>query len=79
MELLDLLEQRVSTLVTDMELLRKENDKLREEASVGLAALAEENAFLKHALEEEQQIKDAVLKRIDGLLQRLQDVAGEAL
>ena len=77
MELLDLLEQRVSALVTDMEVLRKENDKLREEASVGLAVLAEENAYLKHALEEEQQIKGAVLKRIDGLLQRLKDVAGE--
>ena len=75
MELLDLLESRVDSLVTEIEFLRKENVKLREDASVGLANLAEENSYLKQALEEEQQLKDAVLKRVDGLLSRLQGVA----
>ena len=75
MELLDLLESRVDSLVTEIEFLRKENAKLRADASDGLAALKEENSYLKQALEEEQQLKDAVLKRVDGLLSRLQNVA----
>jgi len=75
MELLDLLENRVDSLVTEIEFLRKENAKLREDSSSGLTVLAEENNYLKQALEEEQQLKDAVLKRVDGLLSRLQGVA----
>jgi cell division protein ZapB len=75
MELLDLLESRMDSLVREIEFLRKENLKLREDASSGLAALTEENSYLKQALEEEQQLKDAVLKRVDGLLTRLQSVA----
>ena len=75
MELLDLLESRMDSLVTEVEYLRKENAKFREDASVGLTALAEENKYLKQVLAEEQQLKDAVLKRVDGLLSRLQSVA----
>ena len=75
MELLDLLESRIDSLVREIEFLRKENAKRREDASAGLAALTEENNYLKQALEEEQKLKDAVLKRVDGLLSRLQSVA----
>ena len=75
MELLDLLESRVDTLVTEIEFLRKENVKLRGDVSASLTVLTEENNYLKQALEEEQQLKDAVLKRVDGLLSRLQGVA----
>jgi cell division protein ZapB len=75
MELLDILESRVDSLVTEIEFLRKENAKLRADASGGIAALTEENNYLKQALEEEQQLKDAVLKRVDGLLSRLQGIA----
>ena len=75
MELLDLLESRVDSLVTEIEFLRRENAKLREDASTGLSGLTEENGYLKQALVEEQQLKDAVLKRVDGLLSRLQSVA----
>jgi chromosome segregation ATPase len=39
-----------------------------------LQALEDENRSLKGALEKEQQNKDNVLKRIDNLLQKLQDV-----
>jgi cell division protein ZapB len=79
MELLDLLESRVDSLVAEIELLRKENVKLREDASAGLSSMAEENSYLKQALEEEQQLKDAVLRRVDGLLSRLQGVAAGKL
>jgi cell division protein ZapB len=75
MELLDLLESRVDSLVTEIEFLRKENAKLREDASAGLAVLTEENDYLKQALEDEQQLKATVLKRVDALLLRLQGVA----
>jgi len=75
MELLDLLENRIDSLVTEIEFLRKENAKLRENVSSGFAALTEENNYLKHALAEEQHLKDVVLKRVDGLLLRLQSIA----
>ena len=78
MELLDLLESRVDSLVTEVELLRRENAKLRADASTGLTGLTEENNYLKQALDEEQHLKDAVLKRVDGLLSRLQGVAPSA-
>ena len=75
MELLDLLENRVDSLVTEIEFLRKENAKLRADSSGGLTALTEENSYLKQALAAEQKLKDAVLQRVDGLLSRLQGVA----
>jgi cell division protein ZapB len=78
MELLDLLENRIASLIAEVESLRKEIVKLRENAATGLAALTEENSYLKHTLEEEQLLKDAVLKRIDGLLQRVQSVTDDA-
>ena len=78
MELLDLLESRVDSLVTEIEFLRRENAKLREDASAGLSGLVEENNYLKQALEEEQHLKDAVLKRVDSLLSRLQSVTPSA-
>ncbi len=78
MEPLDLLESRIASLITEIELLREENVKLRDHASTGMATLTEENSFLRQALEEEQRVKDAVLKRIDGLLQRIESVAGDA-
>jgi cell division protein ZapB len=75
MELLDLLESRVDALVTEIEFLRKENVKLREDTAAGLTVLTEENTYLKQVLEEEQQLKAAVLKRVDGLLSRIHSLA----
>lgn len=78
MELLDQLEQRVTSLVTQLESLRDENRTLREEIDNGLAALADENRTLKEALEQERNVKDTVLGRIDTLLTQLKDKAGDA-
>ncbi|MDR0238599.1 MAG: cell division protein ZapB [Deltaproteobacteria bacterium] len=75
MELLDLLESRVDSLVKEIESLRRENAELRADVSVSLAAVVEENSYLKQALAEEQKLKTAVLQRVDGLLSRLQSVA----
>lgn len=78
MELIDLLETRVTALLSQLETLREENRRLREEVEGGLSALAEENRILKEALDEERTVKDAVLTRIDALLLRLKDQTGDA-
>lgn len=78
MELIDLLETRVTALLSQLETLREENSRLREEVEGGLSALVEENRILKEALEEERTVKDAVLTRIDALLLRLRDQTGDA-
>ena len=78
MELLDLLENRVTSLLAQLESPREENRTLREEVDNGLAALAEENRTLKEALEQERSVKDAVLGRIDSLLTTLKDKTGDA-
>ncbi|WP_353115669.1 cell division protein ZapB [Nitratidesulfovibrio sp.] len=78
MELIDLLETRVTALLSQLETLREENSRLREEVEGGLSTLVEENRILKEALEEERTVKDAVLTRIDALLLRLRDQTGDA-
>ena len=78
MELIDLLETRVTALLSQLETLREENRRLREEVEGGLSALAEENRALREALEEERTVKDTVLARIDALLLRLKDQTGDA-
>ncbi len=78
MELIDLLETRVTALLSQLETLREENRSLREEVEGGLSALAEENRALREALEEERTVKDTVLARIDALLLRLKDQTGDA-
>lgn len=75
MELLDLLEQRITDLIAQLENLREENKTLREEIDNGLAALAEENRTLKEALEQEREVKETVRGRIDMLLAQLKDRA----
>jgi protease II len=74
MELLDLFESQMESLVMEVQSLRKENAKLREDSTASLSTLTEENAFLKNALEEEQHLKEAVLKRVEGWLSHLQEI-----
>lgn len=76
MESLNLLENRVMAILAEVERLRSENAQLHADA---LAAknlrdsLEEENASLKGRLEQETQAKEAVLTRIDGLIQYLKE------
>lgn len=77
MELLDLLEKRVNTLVTEITQLRQENGSLREQLSASQVMCAQQQGeltSLKEALAQESQLKDAVLERIEFLLQRLQEL-----
>ena len=80
MELLDLLENRVTGLMAEVDRLRAENSRLREDVVAAESLLAtseEEKRALKESLTQEQQVKDAVLQRIDGLLQRLKDYGSD--
>lgn len=81
MELLDLLEKRIASLVTALTNLRQENGQLREQLSVATSLCAqqqEELVSLKEALVQEGQLKDTVLERIEFLLQRLNDLDNTA-
>lgn len=73
MELLDLLEQRVNTLLAEQARLREENAGLREKVSSGFVKMVAENRALKAALEEERSARQTVVDRIDALLLRLKD------
>ena len=71
MDLLELLESRVDSLVAEIALLRGENAKLRKEATAGAGkALQAENSNLKLALAKKQQLKVDLSKRLEGILAR---------
>ena len=76
MELLDLLENRISDLLERLERLEGENRRLNNELTQGRDTLLAENQSLKAALEEEKDNKAVVLRRIDALLARLKDQTG---
>jgi regulator of replication initiation timing len=73
MEWLDNLERQVHSLIMKIDSLNEENAILRAEISSGFETLKAENAGLKHALEEEQKLKNTVAKRVDGLLSHIRD------
>lgn len=71
MELVEVLEGRINTLLEQVSELRKENATLREETVHGRSSLEEEVQELKDQLRKEQALKQAVLAKIDGLLKNL--------
>lgn len=75
MELIDRLEQRLESLLEEVENLKTENLHLKEEVEVSLSVLEEENRNLKEELEQERSTKNAVMGRIDGLLSKLSNDA----
>lgn len=76
MELLDLLEQRVDALLTEMTALREENRRLREDAEAGRQRIGEIRA-LQEELARERQVREQALTRVDALLHRIQTSLGE--
>ncbi len=70
-ELLDALDERVTTLLGEIDSLRQENIQLRQDLAEKTAPLAEENAALQEALAQERIAKQTAVSRIDSLLQRL--------
>ena len=71
MELIDRLENKIISLLEEIESLKQENIQLKEEVEVSLSVLEDENRSLKEELENERSTKDAVMGRIDGLLSKL--------
>jgi len=74
MELLAILESRVSSLVEEIKFLRNENAQLRT-GTANSTVLKAENSHLKRILAEEQQRNAATLERIERILALTQDVA----
>lgn len=77
MELLDQLEQRISALLTRVDALALENASLKEQQAGELAALAEENHGLRRELEQEREKNNAALARIEAIVERIKEQAGE--
>lgn len=79
MEILDALEQKVAGLLEEVKGLRARNAELEKKLAGGLNAgpggeqAAQHIAELKQALEDEKNLKEAVLKRINTLVQHLED------
>ncbi|MDD6181967.1 MAG: cell division protein ZapB [Desulfovibrionaceae bacterium] len=77
MELLDLLEDRIATLITELNTLRETHrNTLAELDSVSAArtALEEENRALKETLTQEKEVKETVSQRIDRMLSQLDSI-----
>ncbi len=77
MDVFNQMESHVLRLISEAEQMKQESSILLQNAvnsEAELDSLKEENRLLKEALIQEQQIKDNVLKRVDGLLERLKDL-----
>ena len=70
-ELLDLLDERVTSLLEEVHGLRQENEQLWQDLTDKIDPLEKENAALKEALAQERTAKETAAERIDALLQRL--------
>lgn len=73
MELLDLLEQRVSALLTRLNELSAENDSLKQAQAHELSALADENKSLRDELDKERGRNKTALTRIEALVERIKE------
>ncbi len=77
MELLDFLEQRVSTLLARLAALSAENESLKQDQASELSALADENKALRDELEKERARNNTALTRIEALVERIKEQTGQ--
>ncbi len=79
MEILDALEQKVATLLKELASVKARNAELESKISGGFNAgqgndnAARRIAELEQALERETKLREAVLKRVDALVQNLEE------
>ena len=73
MELLDLLEQRISALLARVGALSAENVLLKQEQAQELSVLADENKALRDELEKERARNNTALTRIEALVERIKE------
>lgn len=69
--MLEQLESKINELLETLAGLRKENARLRQEIATGTSAHEEEARRLREELQQERDAKEAVLSRIDALLDKL--------
>lgn len=72
MDALSQLEARIDSILAKNRVLEEENRRLRRELESGKRDLESDNRVLRDELERERAAKDAVLAKIDGLLNKLQ-------
>lgn len=75
MEILEQLEIRIAELLGRLDILRAENAEARQAVSdmaAEKAALEEENRRLRSALESGEELRREALRRLDGLLRKIQ-------
>ena len=77
MELIVTLEAKIDALLATLAAERDANRRLRQELAGAGSKLEEENRTLREELEAERALKETVLTRIDGLLQKLKDETGD--
>lgn len=73
MEIMDILEGKVESLLAEIAALNSEKRDTVEKYQEKIAELIAENTALQEELQKEQQIKSEILHRIDGLLLRLKE------
>lgn len=73
MELLDLLEQRISVLLNKMGALTAENESLKRQLTQELTSLADENTRLQNELDQERERNNTALTRIEALAERIKE------
>lgn len=78
MDLLDKLERRIDELLTDLDGLKKEKVRLQQELAMGTSVHEEDKRRLREELQQERDAKDAVLSRIDALLEKLKSDSEES-
>ena len=78
MELLDQLERRIGALLARVDALARENASLKEQQAGELASFAEENHGLRRELEQERAKNDAALARIEAIVDRIKEQAGDS-
>ena len=70
-EILDRLDECVTSLLREVDVLRRENEDLRREMTEQTVPLTSENQALRDALAQEKASREAAASRIDALLERL--------
>ncbi|MDE7469063.1 MAG: cell division protein ZapB [Desulfovibrionaceae bacterium] len=73
MEIMDILEGKVESLIAEIASLHSEKNDAIDKYQEKIAELIAENTALQEELQKEQQIKSEILHRIDGLLLRLKE------
>ncbi|MDR1947126.1 MAG: cell division protein ZapB [Desulfovibrio sp.] len=77
MELIEQLEQRISALLDRLDRLVADNAALKDEHSQEIKALKDENESLRNELTRERSLTTEAVARIESIVARIKDRAGQ--